>query len=142
MEWLPGNSCYYNKDYIILCSFSIETALEIEEEATNFAIRLFSGKHLFIHFDTPKGSSFLCIENITTRVKTAFTVPPNGLDEAVGIGLADVICPICLENYENPKILNCGHSLCQTHLNDLSAKGEKEFLHSKSLRTLQKQILM
>jgi len=37
--------------------------------------------------------------------------------QATGIlALPDVICPVCLETYSDPRTLQCGHSLCYSCL--------------------------
>lgn len=62
--------------------------IEFEGELNNFAIRLYDNNHLFVHFNSPQGSSFLSVENVISQVKNAFTKEES--TESIGIGLADV----------------------------------------------------
>uniref|UniRef100_A0A0N5BWY4 RING-type domain-containing protein n=1 Tax=Strongyloides papillosus TaxID=174720 RepID=A0A0N5BWY4_STREA len=124
-----------------VCWKKYNVTLKIDKNAENFGIRITKNKTLFIHYDIEKFRDKLhkislkamemnCeeIENYVNDIPREVNIDDEIIKrrkkENPTAVEKELCCPVCLELYNDPRNLNCGHSLCLNCCNLLEIKIE------------------
>ncbi|CAD5234677.1 unnamed protein product [Bursaphelenchus xylophilus] len=90
----------------------------LPRDSINLALRMLDNTHIYYHIDSESlGPSLFQIQNAISKLDPQLSPIPEENDDY------DIVCSICLDTYEEPKLLGCGHSFCKKCLASLPPEG-------------------
>ncbi|VDK70739.1 unnamed protein product [Anisakis simplex] len=119
--------------------------------AANFAVRVDVNEIAYLHCDWERDAVFhqfnlnelllqrqdiplATIEEETEDEDDLSPVTPCSNPEFLSLSSAEIICPICMDTYDDPRTLSCGHSICNNCVEHMKATAKNNTIRCFACR--------
>ncbi|CAD5229222.1 unnamed protein product [Bursaphelenchus okinawaensis] len=94
----------------------ISSSKVLPSDSYNLALRILDDTHVYYHLESENlGPCMYQIQNAVPRYERKLSSIAEESD--------DIVCSVCLDTYEEPRLLDCGHSFCFKCLEGLLPQG-------------------
>uniref|UniRef100_A0A9J2PJ70 RING-type domain-containing protein n=1 Tax=Ascaris lumbricoides TaxID=6252 RepID=A0A9J2PJ70_ASCLU len=119
--------------------------------AANFAVRIDLNNVAYLHCDWERDAVFhtfglnelmsqrqdaplATIEEEEEEECELSPVSQDGNPEFLALSSTEIICPICLDTYDDPRTLSCGHSICNNCVEQMKATAQNNTIRCCACR--------